>query len=232
VVSDARQLVDLSHEEMLLLAAAGARIIQPRAAELALAHGVDIHVRSTFADGVGTWIRKRRPVLERRRMIGVAHRHGDQIFVVRDTSVASVAGALAARGVTVGTLMRRDGEVHFTAPGAELADVATAVRAAGSALVEGEELGGVSVVGIGVGTHPEICSHAIGVLERMDIEPQLVKTASGQITFVVPSAAVADAARAFHVAFGLHEERAVDDVLAGGVISERVARTPVDHASA
>ncbi|MEA2492303.1 MAG: aspartate kinase [Thermoleophilaceae bacterium] len=213
VVSDARRLVDLSHEEMLLLAAAGAKVVQPRAAELALAHGVDIHVRSTFAEGDGTWIRRRRGLLERRRMIGVAHRLGDHIFAIRDSSVAAVAGALAEHGITVGTIMRCDDEVRFTAPDAEPDDVTTAVRAAGSDLLEGDELGGVSIVGIGIGTHPEICSHGLGVLERMDVEPQLVKTASGQVTFVVPAGMVPDAARAFHDAFGLRQELTVEEVL-------------------
>jgi aspartokinase len=85
----------------------------------------------------------------------------------------------------------------------------------------------VSIVGIGIGTHPEICSHALGVLERMDVEPQLVKTASGQITFVVPSAVAHDAARAFHDAFGLREERAVADVLERGLAGGPDARVPV-----
>ena len=213
IVPDARRLVDLSHEEMLLLAAAGAKVVQPRAAELALAHGVDIHVRSTFADGDGTWIRRRRGVLERRRMIGVAHRLGDHIFAIRASSVAAVAGALAERGVTVGTMMRCDDQVRFTALDANPADVATAVRAAGSDLLEGDELGGVSIVGMGIGTHPEICSHGLGVLERMDVEPQLVKTAPGEVTFVIPAAMVPDAARAFHDAFGLRQERTAEDML-------------------
>jgi aspartate kinase len=227
VVPEARQLMDLSHEEMLLLAGAGAKVVQPRAAELALAHGIDIHVRSTFSDGGGTWIRKRRSVLERRRMIGVAHRLGDHIFAVRDASAEAVAGALAGRGITVGTLMRCGDEVRFTAPDADPADVATVVRATGSTLLEGDDLGGVSIVGIGIGTHPEICSHALGVLERMDVEPQLVKTASGQITFVVPAAVAHDAARAFHDAFGLREERAVADVLERGLARGPDARVPV-----
>src|SRR5206468_3582039 len=109
-----------------------------------------------------------------------------------------VTGALAGRGITVGTLMRHGDELRFTAPDADPADVATAVGTTGSELLEGDDLGGVSIVGIGIGTHPEICSHALGVLERLDVEPHLVKTASGQITFVVPSAVVHDAARAFH----------------------------------
>jgi aspartate kinase len=223
VVPDARRLVDLSHEEMLLLAAAGAKVVQPRAAELALAHGVDIHVRSTFADGDGTWIRRRRGVLERRRMIGVAHRLGDHIFAIRASSVATVAGALAERGVTVGTMMRCDDQVRFTALGANPADVATAVRAAGSDLLEGDELGGVSIVGMGIGTHPEICSHGLGVLERMHVEPQLVKTASGEVTFLIPAAVVPDAARAFHDAFGLRQERTAEDMLNHGSESPPVA---------
>jgi aspartate kinase len=213
VVADARQLVDLSHEEMLLLAAAGAAIVQPRAAELALAHDIDIHVRSTFTDGAGTWIRKRKSAFEQSRMIGVAHQRSDPIFAVRDASVAAVSSALAKRGVTVGTLMRSDDEVRFTAPDSAQADVATAVRASGSDLLEGRELGAVSLVGIGIGTHPEICAHALHVLERLDVEPQLVKTAMGQISFHVPSATVPDATRALHDAFALHHERAVDDAL-------------------
>jgi hypothetical protein len=72
-----------------------------------------------------------------------------------------------------------------SSPDADPADVTAAVRAAGSDLLEGDELGGVSIVGIGIGTHPEICSHGLGVLERMDVEPQLVKTASGQVTRAV-----------------------------------------------
>jgi aspartokinase len=163
-------------------------------------------------------------------MIGVAHRLGDHIFAIRDSSVGAIAGALAERGVTVGTIMRCDDEVRFTAPDTEPADVATAVRAAGSELLEGDELGGVSIVGIGIGTHPEICSHALGVLERMDVEPQLVKTTSGQVTFVVPAAMVPDAARAFHDAFGLQEERAFDDLLDGDTADARVARTPAARA--
>jgi aspartokinase len=87
----------------------------------------------------------------------------------------------------------------------------------------------VSIVGMGIGTHPEICSQALGVLERMNVEPQLVKTASGQITFVVPSATVPDATRAFHDAFGLHQEDAADDLLAH-VASARGARAPVARA--
>ena len=216
VVADARQLVDLSHEEMLLLAAAGTAILQPRAAELALAYEVDIHIRSTFAEGAGTWIRKRKSVSEQRRMIGVAHRRRNQIFAVRDASVAAVSGALAERGVTVGTLMRCDDEVRFTAPNAEQADVATAIGATGSDLLEGDVLGTVSLVGIGIDTYPEICAHALHVLEGMDVEPQLVKTALGQISFHVPSATVPDATRALHDAFALHQERAVDDMLQRG----------------
>jgi aspartate kinase len=223
VVPDARRLVDLSPEEMLLLAAAGAKVVQPRAAELALAHGVDIHVRSTFAEGDGTWIRRRRSVLERRRMIGVTHRLGDHIFATRDSSVRAVAGALARRGITVGTIIRSDDEVRFTAPDAEPAEVATAVRAVGSDLLEGEELGGVSIVGIGIGTHPEICAHALAVLERMGVEPQLVKNASGQVTCVVPAAMVPDATRAFHDAFALRQELTVDEVLELGLESAPLA---------
>lgn len=213
VVSDARQLADLSHEEMLLLAAAGAAVIQPRAAELALAHDIDIHVRSTFADGHGTWIKKSKPTLERRRMIGVAHRHNDHIFAVRDSSIATIASALADRGVTASTLIRCDDEVRFTAPDTQHADIATAIQATGTQLLEGQALGAVSIVGIGIDTHPQICAQALDVLHHIDIEPNLVKTTPGHITFHIPSTTLPATTRALHNAFKLHQEHTTQDIL-------------------
>lgn len=223
VVPDARQHLELSHEEMLLLAGAGAAVVQPRAAELALAYDIDIHVRSMCGEGAGTWIRKAKPELEQRRLIGVG------------TGSAMRSSPCAARRPQPSRALSRSG----ASPSARSCDATTRcasprrmpsrpmssrpVRAAGSNLLVDEELGAVSLVGIGIGTHPEICAHALDVLERMGVEPQLVKTALGQISFHVQSATVPDAVRAFHDAFGLREDRTVEEVLKHGVQSRPVA---------
>jgi aspartate kinase len=57
VVPDVRRLCSIRHEEMLEIAEGGAGVLQPRSVELAPAHGVDIHMRSSFSSEDGTWIR-------------------------------------------------------------------------------------------------------------------------------------------------------------------------------
>jgi aspartate kinase len=203
VVLDARRLAALSHEEMLLLAAAGAAVMQPRAVELALTNDVDIHVRSTFAGGSGTWIRKENPMLEQTRLAGVAHRSHERFYAVRNVSPRAVAAALALRGATVGTLVRCGDEVRFTVPGGDETDIAVALRGIGTDLVVDENLGAVSVVGIGVSSRPELAARALAVLDGLGVEPQLVTNTPGTLSFHVPSTSVNDATRALHAAFDL-----------------------------
>jgi aspartate kinase len=208
VVSDARQLPALSHEEMLLLAAAGAAVMQPRAVELAMTNDVDIHVSSTFAGGSGTWIRKESQMLEHTRLAGVAHRNHERLYTLRHVSPRAVAAALALRGATVGTLVRCGDEVRFTVPGADETDIAAALRTIGADLAVDENLGAVSVVGVGVGSRPEIAARALAVLEGLGIEPQLVTNAHGTLCFHVSSMAVNVAARALHDALVLQRDDA------------------------
>src|SRR5438270_37115 len=58
VVPEARKLHAVSHEEMLELAASGAKVLQVRSVEVARNHGVKLRVRSTFSSADGTWIRE------------------------------------------------------------------------------------------------------------------------------------------------------------------------------
>src|SRR4029077_11021924 len=73
IVPDARKLAHISYEEMLELAACGARVLALRSVEYARNHGVRIHVRSTFSAGEGTWIMKEEDMLEQAIISGIAH---------------------------------------------------------------------------------------------------------------------------------------------------------------
>ena len=59
IVPDARKVDTIGYDEMLELAAAGAKVLQSRSVEMARRHGVKIHVRSSFDDAAGTWVRER-----------------------------------------------------------------------------------------------------------------------------------------------------------------------------
>src|SRR5207245_9350347 len=72
IVKSARKLTHIGYDEMLELAAVGARVMHPRAVEIGELYGVPIHVRSSFHDGVGTMIVAKVPMEDRRRVRGIA----------------------------------------------------------------------------------------------------------------------------------------------------------------
>ena len=102
VVPDARRLSTVRHEEMLEMAEAGAGVLQPRSVELALAHGVDIHLRSSFSAEPGTWIRREAAGFETTgsaEVAGVAHRRQESLYAADGVGAGAVTAALAERGI-------------------------------------------------------------------------------------------------------------------------------------
>jgi aspartate kinase len=207
VVPDARRLSSLRHEEMLELAEAGAGVLQPRSVELAAAHGVDIHLRSSFDTQPGTWIR-REPVGfgvaesgTSGDVAGVAHREVEPLFLASGLSPARVATTLATRGIAVGVLGVTGSSVRFSAPGVSDAEVTAALRGAGVEVAMREDLGTVSVVSMGIARKPEIAAQTLAGLADADIEPHLVTTTPGRVSVHLRSSRVAEAVRLLHRRF-------------------------------
>ncbi|MFG2338779.1 aspartate kinase [Streptomyces yangpuensis] len=221
VVPDARRLDRLSHESMLQLAEAGAQVMQPRAVELAAAHGVAIHVRSSFTGEPGTWItesREENDMFETARIIGVAHRRHDPLYQVDGLTPAQVSAALAGHGLPVGSIIGSPGELRFTSPGAEPQTVIAALGDVGAVVkVHDEELGSVSVAGDACGNRSEVTLQILESLERTGIRPVLVTSTPSRVSCHVASGAVDEAARVLHRAFNLHTDAAAPQPVGAGL---------------
>jgi aspartate kinase len=204
LVPEARQLDALRHEEMLELAEGGAGVLQSRAIELAAAHGIDIHLRSSFTGEPGTWIRNESATIESVEVAGVSHREHDWLYAAPDVSRAALAAALAARGASVGMMVADDGELRFTAPSADPAAVAAAVSATGAQVRVREDLGSVSLVSIGIARKPEIAARALATLQDAGIEPLFVISTPGRVSLHLSAPRVADAVRLLHDEFIEH----------------------------
>ena len=218
VVPDARQLAAISREEMLQLAAAGAGVLQPRAVELAVAHDIDIHVRSSFTTAAGTWLQEE-TVFEQAEITGVAHRERESLYTVSGASPAMITAALAERGAAIGSIVRDGADVHITVPDVEEAEIVAALSTAGARILLRNDLGSVSIVGMSVGRRPDVTARALHTLEGAGIEPCLVTSTPGRVSFHLPEHTVHHAVRLLHTAFGLHDDVGPDRRLA------RVARS-------
>ena len=99
------------------MAASGAKVLQLRSVEFARNHGVMVHVRSTFTDEPGTWIREEdERMLEKALISGVTHTVEEAVYEVDGVRPADLFEALAAAEVNVDTIIQMDSRIVFSAP--------------------------------------------------------------------------------------------------------------------
>jgi aspartate kinase len=219
VVSAATKLSELTFEEMLELASAGAGVLMPRSVEFGRRFSIPIHVRSSFHDGEGTWVKEE--TMEQAVVRGIAHNRSEAkltVFHVPDTPgvAASLFEPLAACGVNVDMIVQNvshDGstDISFTVPLSmldvaerEAKIVAETVNAGGVSVDDG--IAKVTVVGIGMKTESGIASRMFRILADHDINIQMISTSPIRISCVVAGDRVEDAVVALHTGLGLDQE--------------------------
>jgi aspartate kinase len=205
LVPNARKLQALTYEEMLELAASGAKVLQLRSVEFARNHDVRLHVRSTFSQEEGTWIvDEEDPVLEKAIISGVAHTDCEPLFRVREIGASKLFAQLAGAGINVDTILQvTSDEIVFSAP---LEDRAACEDLLGSLHVEWsmrDDLGKVSLVGAGMKSHPGIAAKTFATLEAIGVESKVISTSPIKIACHVATADVHRSMAALHDAFEL-----------------------------
>jgi aspartate kinase len=204
LVPGARKLHAVSYEEMLEMAASGAKVLQLRSVEFARNHGVKLHVRSTFTDEPGTWIREEDArMLEKALISGVTHTVEEAVYEVDGVSPAELFEALAAAEVNVDTIIQMDSRIVFSAPLEDRQHAEEALGRLGARFSEQLGLGKVSIVGAGMKSHPGVAARTFATVRDAGVEPRFVATSPIKIAFYLPHDDVEKAVRALHEAFEL-----------------------------
>lgn len=216
VVPGARKLSCIAYSEMLELAGLGAKVLQIRSVKFAMAHGMPLHVRSSFHEGEGTRVVREEHVMEKLIVTGVSsNRDEAKICVsgVKDTPgvAARLFSPLAEAGIVVDMIvqnMSQDGntDLTFTVPKAEFKHALALARetapSLGSAGVSGDEnIAKVSVVGLGMKDHAGIAARMFRVLAESGINIQMISTSEIKISVVVEADCAQRAVRELHAAF-------------------------------
>ncbi len=229
IVSDARKLSVVSFEEMLEMAASGAKVLQLRSVEYARNHAVRIHCRSSFEDNPGTFVLGEGETLERPLVTAVTHSTEEARITLlgvpdRPGAAARIFGALADSGCIVDTIIQneplgdgRQAEVSFTIPQEDLADAERALQAVAAELEIAKidtdrRIGKVSIVGAGMRSHPGVAAKVFETLAAAGINIEMISTSPIKISCVIRAEFVPEAVRALHGAFelgagGIEEER-------------------------
>ncbi len=220
IVPEARKLPYVSFEEMLEMAASGAKVLQLRSVEYARTHGVRMHCRSSFEDSPGTVVLGEDETMEHPLITAVTHSTEEARISLlgvpdRPGAAAAIFNALAEAGCNVDTIIQneplqegRDAEVSFTVPSEDLRAAQQALepvaRDLGIARVDTDsQIGKVSIVGAGMRSHPGVAAKVFDTLAEEEINIEMISTSPIKISCVIRAEAVPQAVRALHTAFEL-----------------------------
>jgi aspartate kinase len=237
IVPDARRHERISYEEMLELAACGAKILMLRSVEYARRYSIPIHVRSSFSNRDGTWVtgagretdgQTEDEAVEQAIISGVAQDTGEaKITVVgvpdKVGEAARIFRVIAAAEINIDMIVQNVSaaatgrtDISFTLP---RDDGPTAMASLGQlqsevgfdSLLYDDRIGKVSLIGAGMRSHPGVSATFFGALAEAGVNIEMISTSEIRISVVVDSSDVPVAVSATHRAFdlGSNDEEAV-----------------------
>ncbi|HET9081486.1 MAG TPA: aspartate kinase [Trebonia sp.] len=238
LVRGARRIPKITYEEMLEMAACGAKVLIPRCVEYARRYNLPIHVRSSFSDKIGTWVsghagtESEEAGMEQAIISGVAHdRSEGKITVVgvpdKVGAAAGIFGIVAEAGINIDMIVQNVSaiatgrtDISFTLPGADGQKTLETLRSAREKigfqdLLYDDRIGKVSLIGAGMRSHPGVSAKFFAALAEAGVNIQMITTSEIRISVVVGQGDVDVAVNATHRAFDLEADE-VEAVVYGG----------------
>ncbi len=224
IESKARRLERISYEEMLEMASLGAKVLQSRSVELAMAHGVPLRVLSSFSEAgsnEGTVVCAEEEIVEKRIVSGVAFSRDEakiSLFGLPDHPGVSSAifGRLADGEVNVDMIVQSHARtqgaanMEFTVGKRDVARAVQIVRDAKDVIgfddvAVDEDVAKVSVIGVGMRSHAGVAKTMFGALADKGVNIQVISTSEIKISVLIDAAYTELAVRALHAAYGLDQ---------------------------
>ncbi|PPG04902.1 aspartate kinase [Pseudoclavibacter sp. RFBI5] len=224
IVPKAHKLSYISSEEMLELAASGAKVLHIRAVEYARRQGVTLHVRSSFSDHEGTIVynpdREEEYEVEAAMIAGVAHDLSQAKITIAGVpdvpgKAAAIFTIVAEQGANIDMIVQNVSEqdtkvtdISFTLPKADAQRVLDAVAAEGeqigyASLRLTEDIGKISLVGSGMRTNIGVTAKLFTALKDAGINIDMISTSEIRISIITQADLVTEATRVIHTAFDL-----------------------------
>jgi len=222
IVPSARKLERITYEEMLDMAASGAKVLMPRCVEYARRFNVPIHVRSSFSGLEGTWVvgETGGNTMEDPIIAGVAHDRSEAkitVIGVPDVpgSAARLFEAVARADVNIDMIVQNVSavatgvtDISFTLPMASVDDARAAIEADHALigytnLVSDDAIGKISLIGAGMRSNSGVSARFFAALRDAGVNIEMISTSDIRISVVTRAASLDTAVRAVHTAFGL-----------------------------
>jgi len=214
----AKKIKEIAYDEMLEMASLGAQVMQARSIEVAKKFDVPIHVRSSFSDKSGTMIIKEVKRMEEVVVRAVTLNRNEAKITIcnvpdRPGQAAKIFKTLATAGVNVDMIVQnvshlRQTDISFTISKSESLKAIKITRkvakdiGAGDVL-EDEDIARVSIVGVGMKSHPGVAAAMFDTLAKNKINIEMISTSDISISCIIKNTSVETAVRSLHQKFEL-----------------------------
>ena len=226
-VPAARKLNTVTYEEMLELAAAGAKVLHLRCVEYARRYNLPIHVRSSFSPLEGTWVVENHPeggTMEQAIIAGVAHDKSEaKVTIVgvpdRTGVAARIFQALADNDLNIDMIVQNVSaaatgltDISFTLPKADGVEATTVLKKIQGevgfvSLQYDDTIGKLSLVGAGMRSHPGVTATFFAAMAEAGVNIEMISTSEIRISIIIREGDLERAAKAAHTAFGLDSDQ-------------------------
>jgi aspartate kinase len=210
IVHDAKRLLRITYQEICNLAYQGAKVIHPRAVEIAMQKNLPIRVRHTLSMDEGTLVTNELPTFEvtgvnDRFVTGIAHTaHVTQIVMTSENPDArTVFGLMAEHGISVDFISMSTDRIAYTVRDADTDKAGNLLEAAGFQPFIRRDCAKVSVVGAGIAGVPGIMARIVDALGQEEIDVLQSADSHTTIWCLVEGRKMERAVQALHRVFGL-----------------------------
>jgi len=235
VVPTARKLNTVTYEEMLELAASGAKVLHLRCVEYARRYDLPIHVRSSFSNKEGTWVVKDHPEggeMEQAIIAGIAHDKSEaKITIVgvpdRTGVAARIFQTIADADINVDMIVQNVSaaatgltDISFTLPKTEGANATSVLNKIQGvigfqSIQYDDQIGKLSLIGAGMRSHPGVTATFFACLSEAGVNIEMISTSEIRISIVCRASDLDKGVRSAHTAFELDADQ-VEAVVYGG----------------
>jgi aspartate kinase len=218
MVPDARLLHAVSYEEMLEMAASGARVLMARSVEYARNYGVIIRVASSFSDALGTFVREEDERMEKAIISGVTHDVSEAKVTVQGVTdrpgiAARLFRTIADEGINVDMIVQNVStaghtDISFTVSRDDMDRVKTTLAPitddlGATDVAYDAGIAKVSLIGAGMKSHPGVAADMFDALREAGVNIEMISTSTIRVSCVVREADTERAVRAIHEKFRL-----------------------------
>jgi aspartate kinase len=223
VVPSAQKLKSVTYEEMLELAASGAKVLHLRCVEYARRYDLPIHVRSSFSNNEGTWVVKDHPEgdqMEQAIISGIAHDKSEaKITIVgvpdRTGVAARIFQAIADNDINIDMIVQNVSaaatgltDISFTLPKSEGTNASQILQklqgeVGFASILYDDQIGKISLVGAGMRSHPGVTATFFAAMAEAGINIEMISTSEIRISIICRVTDLEKGVKAAHTAFQL-----------------------------